>query len=459
MLFLLFFAALGQLQDKNLYGEFMVYNYPMDARAIDSINSQCFEGMGYINCKPVNLSTRESRDNSIPYYVQLLDIVDDYICLQCCGINQNVDIWDLECPITMLTALTYNNYGLVLHMAKRRFGGDREIVSCPMKRSICNYDEITGETIDCDGYLNDETYLIGYVLTLNVIQYSEYFSYWKGITSCSIEALESSSPLVENDVFKEKIVLVHLPVSPTFDYFRISVLFILLIFVLYPIMYYCRDANCSVCSRKLIFFFNRCPMCRFVEAHPADPRLVSALEEKSKYLQGQMQLEAYPGKSKLEFIFGRIFNYFCPGCYVYLFGGHGARVAVLNNNNDNNNDNDDDDDDGGKLSSAEVSGDFEESERKRQVWLDDIYNFTDPDPPALRGGKSKIPEKVLKIRAAQKPYIEPEIISSTVDREKLDEHFPDDYVVYRAIEHPFLPSQILGRGKQGFEWREKKSKN
>ena len=142
---LLFFFPLllrfcrSQVQDKQLYGQFMVYNYPIDERAIDAINSQCFEGIGYINCRPVNLVTRESRENSLPYYVQLLDIVDDYICLQCCGINQNVDTWDLECPITMLTALTYNKYGLVLHMAKRRFEGDREYVSCPMKRTVCTF--------------------------------------------------------------------------------------------------------------------------------------------------------------------------------------------------------------------------------------------------------------------------------------------------------------------------------
>jgi len=59
----------------------------------------------------------------------------------------------------------------------------------------------------------------------------------------------------------------------------------------------------------------------------------------------------------------------------------------------------------------------------------------------------------LKIRASLKLLPEPEVVSSILDREKLVEHFPDDYVLYRAIEHPFLPPQPVGKGKQAEEWR------
>ncbi len=441
----------SQVQDKQLYGQFLVYNYPMDARTTDEINSQCFEGIGYINCRPQNLDTRESRDNAMPYYVSLLEIVDDYICLQCCGINDGVETWDLQCPITMVTALTYNKYGLVLHMGKRRFEGDREFVSCPLKRSACTYDENTGETLSCTNldYLDDNTYLVGYTVTVDIIQYSEYMSYWVGVESCSIETIESSTPLIENDMFKEKIIMNRLKVPTTFDSFRITVLFFLLIFVLYPVCYYCRKAECSVCCKKLVFFIDRCPMCRFVGAYPPDPRLVTALESKSKYLQGEQPLEEYPGKSVVEHCCGRLFRFLCPYCHTYLFGSNDAKVAVSNSEDSNNEDE--------MKTTTENSKGFKDEEKGRQAWLDDIYNFIDPDPPPKKGGKNKVPKKALKIRALSKQKPEPEIVSSVQDREKLTKHFPDDYVLYRTIEHPYLPRQPVGLGKQGNDWREKES--
>ena len=147
-----------------IYGKFFRYNYPIENRDIDSINSQCFEGFGYFNCRPTNIDSLDFQRNQLPYYVGLQSAVDDYYCLQCCGKGQQTDFWDLECPITAITALQYNMYGLVLHMAKNRFAGDTEYVSCPLKRSVCTYDD-NDVTENCDGWQSDVTYLHGYRLT------------------------------------------------------------------------------------------------------------------------------------------------------------------------------------------------------------------------------------------------------------------------------------------------------
>ena len=208
-------------------------------------------------------------------------------------------------------------------------------------------------------------------------------------------------------------------------------------------MYYCRDAHCSVCCKKLIFFIDRCPMCRFVGAHPPDPRLVAAMEEKSKRLQGQKPLEAYPGKSVLEHFCWKAGTYFCSCCCTFVFDKKkNSKVAVV------------DVDCHSEMKTSNETTKVMENHYRKEAWLDDVYNFTDPDPPASKGSRRKIQEKSLKLSDSD---IEPEFVSSVVDREKLVEHFPDDYVLYRAVEHPFLPPQPMDRGKQAGRWEKEES--
>ena len=150
--------------DNQIYGKFNFYNYPVNSREVDAINSGCFRGFSYLGCKPTNIISDQVITNSLPYYVGLLENVEDYYCLQCCGINQVIDYWELECPLDVVTALQYNIYGYVLYLSRNRFDTDTSYITCPLKRSGCEYDE-NDVTLNCDGKLADTTYLHGYKLT------------------------------------------------------------------------------------------------------------------------------------------------------------------------------------------------------------------------------------------------------------------------------------------------------
>ncbi len=51
-----------------------------------------------------------------------------------------------------------------------------------------------------------------YTLTLIVEEYSSNFVYWNGITSCSVESIESNTSFQLGEYFTEKILMVHKPV-------------------------------------------------------------------------------------------------------------------------------------------------------------------------------------------------------------------------------------------------------
>ena len=173
--FLSYFSfVFSQVQDYNIYGGYLVYNFPIDARTIDSLIGKCFRGLGFLNCKPQNFADPFVKANYLPYYLQLESIIDDYYCTQCCGINQNVDDWDLKCALRAVDALRSNVYGQVLYLAKNRFQGDRELVSCPLKRSACKYDG-NDKTLSCD-YVNDKTFLTKLTLTSNTFTQILFFS-------------------------------------------------------------------------------------------------------------------------------------------------------------------------------------------------------------------------------------------------------------------------------------------
>jgi hypothetical protein len=140
-----------------------MYNYPIDARSMDQIYSKCFQGLGFINCKPVNADDNTIRANALPYYLDMVTAIDAYYCAQCCFQNQEVDIWDLSCPMTVSSAAQSNVYGYVLYMAVKSSKTDTSIISCPLKRSGCTYDD-SGKTIGCNRF-DDTKYLVGYTLT------------------------------------------------------------------------------------------------------------------------------------------------------------------------------------------------------------------------------------------------------------------------------------------------------
>ena len=266
---------------------------------------------------------------------------------------------------------------------------------------------------------------------MNVQEYSEYFSYWNVITSCSIETIEASTALAAGDMFREEIVMVHLPGSPTYDYFRSTVLFFFFIILIYPTLYYCRSAYCVVCGKKLVILVERCAMCRFVEAHPTDPKLFAALEEKGNHMEMDGP-EPYPGKKYVDKVIGK----FCTIAYSLICScwnivRRKPKIAI--------------DDEEENAPKEMVKSD-------REAWLDDIYNFQDPDPAE---SVEKVPGKIREMREAELRSNITTDISSVRDRQKLMEGNIHQYVIHKAIHHPFCAPQPVGYGRQNKSWKEK----
>ena len=313
--------------------------------------------------------------------------------------------------------------------------------------------------------------------------------------SCYIDSVESNVSLTGTDYFYEKIILVHDPVPPTFDGFRISVLFVAFVVLIYPLLYYCRSKYCLVCGKKLVFFINRCYICRFVGAEATHPAIIQALEDKGAHLQGEYP-EKCPGmRSLLKNCtqFFQCISCMCKYCFCCCLCKY-KKVVVVGNH-------------------TEVEEEEAEKKEDMEAWLEDIYNFDgDISSPKKvktfsihakhkdKGSKESI---AATTAAAPAPAPAPEVagtttaiatataatttilslfakkdennkkISSTaaapsapsapldsslVDRERLLESNINAYVIYKAIDHPKLPPQPVGYGRQNKNWKKQEKK-
>ena len=140
-----------------------------------------------------------------PYYNEITDNYGSTYCLTCCGEHEGrQDTWDLSCDMDISTARSSNLFGYELRLGAMQYEGDQTVISCPLKRTGCTYEDDGVTLISCDV---TDTYLVGYILTLEVQEYDKNFSFWTGIKSCSLETLESDTPLESGDIFKETIVM------------------------------------------------------------------------------------------------------------------------------------------------------------------------------------------------------------------------------------------------------------
>ena len=258
-------------------------------------------GLGLITCSQEITSNAKE-------YIYLMPAYTDYIrgapyCVACCGTNPDLtDVWNFSCPVDFTTSSTSNLYGFEFRFAKNRFSGDAEVASCRLERTGCQlYDGGGGIVDNCT-----LTFLTGYTLTLEVVQYNSNFQYWNGIASCSVVAHESTSHMKIGEKFHEEIVLVRRQDLNLVDGTKLAVLWCLMMFLLYVVLYFCRRKHCIVCAKKLVLGYERCYMCVFVGAHPPDPRMVRALEEKSLFIQDEPP-ERFPG-SKRFVAFVRLFS-------------------------------------------------------------------------------------------------------------------------------------------------------
>jgi len=289
-------------QDLSIYGFFDYYTIPMNTREVGYVYAKCMEGLQFKSCYSNPPKDSFSLDQNLPYYnllgTQAGGTLGTFYCLKCCGTPpSNIDYWNLSCPVNYATILTTNVYGYELRLATYKYAGDKGYVRCPLKRSACTYNG--KETIECNKAMDKEgTYLIGYTATIEVAQYDDYFKYWRGALSCSIQSVERNYSLVSGEIFHENYVLIHTP-NFNYSYFgydKIAILIVFLYVVVYVTLYFCRRKHCVYCAKKLVFSMELCYMCKFYGVQPPDPVLMKALEEKTEQLQGKIP-ERFPGST------------------------------------------------------------------------------------------------------------------------------------------------------------------
>lgn len=277
-------------QDLQIYGKFNSYLNKVDTKELSFITTKCFQGLLFSTCRPTNVPDDYfGQSVLLPSYVKFSKVYGALYCLQCCGSGpDHIDHWNLACDMDPVTAVQSNVYGYELRLAAHQYDGDKSLVTCPLRRSACAYDGNT--VLNCDGQVGDTTYLTGYTLTINVQQLDENFVYWRGVTSCDIQAVESNTPLRAGDIFHETIILIHTPQISNSrpDAGKVLLSMLAFYFFGYVTLYYFRRNRCVYCQGKLVFSKELCVRCKFVGAKPPDPFLLQALEEKGQHIQGDL---------------------------------------------------------------------------------------------------------------------------------------------------------------------------
>ena len=285
------------MQDTSIYGKFEQAVVDIDARERAQVLAKCFWGLGFPTCM-ANLQDDDIvQQRNLPYYNEMPDNYGANYCLACCGDHEDrVDTWDLMCDMDIQTASESNVYGWELRLASNQYDGDQTVVTCPLKRSACSYESDGTTLISCG---TDDTYLVGYTLTLEIQKYDQNFNYWRGIASCSIVAEESTTPLASGDQFRETIVMNYpFKFEHSLDFAKPVLVLVALVFFAYMLLYICRRKRCCYCQNKLVWSEDMCIRCKFVGADPPDPVLLAALESKGQHGQGT-EPERFPGSTRV----------------------------------------------------------------------------------------------------------------------------------------------------------------
>lgn len=280
--------------DYQIYGMFDYYRTAINARTTNVIYSRCFSGVGLLTCVPKQADDDYVRNYDLPYVETIPDYYGSTYCVQCCGTNPtHIDTWDLYCPTDAGTRSQFNLYGYELRLARNRGNGDNAVITCPLRRSACTYTE-SGATISCDR-ASDNTSLAGYTLKLRVKEWDSMFAFWRGVESCEIETVEMKGQLPLTYKFHEKIIIDHTPLKyPNYDYPKVLIVLVLVVFIVYGFLYFCRRKRCPYCQNKLVISLNLCMACRFYGVKPPDPVMLKALESKGEIIQGPIP-ERFPG--------------------------------------------------------------------------------------------------------------------------------------------------------------------
>ena len=278
---------------------------PRDSSAVSLSYVQCFLGLFFSTCRMVEQYDDDYlMMNALPYYRNFNDFFGEPYCLQCCGGGTNVDYWNLRCETSEGGPVT-DMYGYEVRFARNRYPGDTELIWCPIKRSICVYNETTN-TESCDERLvrDDETYLHGITIELNVLIHYYAQSSWREVTYCNVTADERNYSLPLGSEFEENYIMHHDIADYRYDPLGIFLIFLVGVIFIYAALYYCRRQRCYVCEKKLVFFKDRCYLCRFYGAHMPDPVLLKSLEEKAAHLQGEYPQRFWCSKRIVKFCRG-----------------------------------------------------------------------------------------------------------------------------------------------------------
>jgi hypothetical protein len=311
-------------QDLTIKGFLNLHSIPIDQKEIGKVTGNCYDGSGLVTCKAHFADDDTTLKDELPYYLTIGETAGAVYCLQCCStVPSNIDLWDMYCPVTSSSINQVNYFGYEGRFARSRTATDTTIITCPLKRKNCRYDD-NGKVIgECN---QDNTVLTGYTLTLNVVQYNVNFKYWRGVESCEFETYETNATDASTGNttlpfrnFKETIIMRHIPPTiPSWDFSKISLFSLFFIFVVYGALYFCRKKHCEFCGNKLVLSFHLCYKCRWVGAKRPDPVLLQALEEKAQMLQGKE-----PGFPGTKLIAG-----LCRLLFVTLFCSCKRKVKV-----------------------------------------------------------------------------------------------------------------------------------
>lgn len=289
-------------------GAMIYYEVKLSTVQIAQIYKKCFNGLGLLACLPNYTPTDDyTLNNQLPYYkTTIIETLGRGYCLQCCGtFPDNIDNWNLDCTADATTAGITNIYGYVFQFARRNTLLDTQLVSCPLKRSACQYSS-SGETLSCTGRATDKTYLHGYHLQVWVETHTFEGKTWQGVYKCESTTYEEDYPLKIGDTFKEIFDLIHPPIQQPWDIIRIAVYLICAYLFMYCVLYFCRRRHCAWCTKKLVFSKEICWLCKLYGVEPPDPFILQALEDKALREQG-LPPERFPGS--------RAFVDFCRKIY------------------------------------------------------------------------------------------------------------------------------------------------
>lgn len=329
--FIIFFslAITVYTQDISVYGKLELDKIPIDDPEIDAVYATCFGGMALTTCLP-NLPTDGIiLQQMLPYYVNLKKLVGVPYCLECCGtFENNIDVWNLTCSTDYVSGTTSNKYGYQFRFAAKRNANDRKVVTCPLKRSQCTYDK-NELKINCDR-MNNITYLHGYILKVHVVQYYKGLTFWRGVESCSAQAIEKSYKMQKIDEFSEVIYIVHPPLFQALTPTILGLLGLLGFILIYIVLYLVRRSYCIICANKLVFCCKICTMCQFVGATPPDKFLMEALDEKNRCIEAEQPVGYIPGAVLLNEKIARIVMFFSPHSKIHPSIAPTAANPVVN---------------------------------------------------------------------------------------------------------------------------------